>query len=282
LSIKIVTDSTCDLPAEIIRDLDITVIPLYINFGDKGYLDGVEISRRDFYERLPYCNPLPTTATPGIDTFKNTYMRLAAEGATEILSIHISISLSATVNTARAAAGQTSAPQVTVFDSQQLSLGTGLLVRDAAQAAAEGKTMAAILEMLAEKTTRTYVFAALETLEYLRRSGRMNAAVAALGNALRIKPLLKMNQGQPTAERVRTHRRALERLIELVTELGPLEELALVHTNAIHAAENLYRKARHLFPVVGKPLSVDVTPVLGANLGPGVVGFTCVAAGRQQ
>ena len=282
MSIKIVTDSTCDLPVEIIRDLDITVIPLYINFGDEGYLDGVEISRREFYERLPYSNPLPSTATPGIDTFKKTYQRLADEGAAEILSIHISISLSATVDIARAAASQTGSIPVMVLDSQQLSLGTGLLVRDAARAAAEGKTMDEILGMLADKTSRTYVFAALETLEYLRRSGRMNAAVAALGNALRIKPLLKMNQGQPTAERVRTHKRALERLIELVSELGPLEELALVHTNAAQAAENLYHKARHLFPEAGKPLSVDVTPVLGANLGPGVVGFTCVAAARQR
>ena len=142
--------------------------------------------------------------------------------------------------------------------------------------------MAEIISMLEETTTRTYVFAALETLEYLRRSGRMNGAVAALGNALKIKPLLKMNRGEPTAERVRTQKRAIERLIELVTELGPLEEIALVHTNAAHAAENLFRHARHLFPGIEKPLMVDVTPVLGANIGPGVYGFTCIAAPKED
>ena len=106
----------------------------------------------------------------------------------------------------------------------------------------------------------------------------MNGAVAAIGSALKIKPILTMNRGEPGAERVRTQRRAIERLIEMVTALGPLEQIALVHTNAQHAAEQLYQKARHLFPENGKPLMVDVTPVLGANIGPGVIGFACVAA----
>jgi DegV family protein with EDD domain len=155
------------------------------------------------------------------------------------------------------------------------------LALEAAKAAAEGKPMQEIVDMVNEMATRTYVFAALETLDFLRRSGRMNGAVAALGNALKIKPLLKMNRGEPTAERVRTHKRAVERLIDLVTELGPLQEISLVHTNAAQGAQNLYRQAKHLFPANGEPLSVDVTPVLGANIGPGVIGFTCVAASKE-
>ena len=128
MSIRIVTDSTCDLPEEIIAEYGITVIPLYINIGDDGYLDGVDITRQEFYEGLADYDPLPTTATPGIDAFRSIYDKLAEEGATQILSIHISISLSATVDVARAAARETTSVPVTVFDSQQLSLGTGFLV----------------------------------------------------------------------------------------------------------------------------------------------------------
>jgi DegV family protein with EDD domain len=282
VSIKIVADSTCDLPEEIIAEHGITVVPLYINIGDRGYLDGVEITRQEFYEGLADYDPLPTTATPGIDTFRGVYDQLAEDGATQVLSIHISISLSATVDVARAAARETSSVPVTVFDSQQLSLGTGFLVLEAAKAAAEGQTMEEIISTLKEQTSRTYVFAALDTLEFLRRSGRMNTVVARLGSLLQIKPLLKMNAGEPSGERVRTRQRAIERLIQLVTDLGAIEKLALVHTNAPKAAQELYQRARHLFPVDEAPLSVDVTPVLGANIGPGVIGFACIAAGKSS
>lgn len=278
MSIKIITDSTCDLPQNILQEHDIKVVPLYINFGKQGYLDGVEITRQEFYQRLAESDPLPTTATPGVDAFRQVYEDLAKKGASEILSIHISISLSATVDVARSAAKQTLVVPVTVFDSQQLSLGTGFLVLAAAKAASEGKSMDEIVPMLKELTSRTYVIAALDTLEYLKRSGRMNAVVARLGSVLQIKPLLIMHAGEPTAERVRTRARALERVIEYVRELGPLEQLALVHTNAPQEAQDLYQKAKYLFKNQEEPLSVDVTPVLGTNIGPGVVGFACITA----
>lgn len=278
MTIKIVSDSTCDLPEEIIEEYGITVIPLYINIGDRGYLDGVEITRQEFYEGLPDYDPLPTTATPGIDTFRKVYDKLAEEGATQVLSIHISISLSATVDVARAAARETTSVPVTVFDSQQLSLGTGLLVLTAAKAAAQGLPIDEIVAMLEEQTSRTFVIAALDTLEFLKRSGRMNAVVASLGSMLQIKPLLIMHAGEPTGERVRTRKRAMERVIQFVSDLGPVEQLALVHTNAPQEAQHLYHQAKHLFPNQEEPLSVDVTPVLGTNIGPGVVGFTCITA----
>jgi DegV family protein with EDD domain len=122
VSIKIVTDSTCDLPQDILQKFGITVVPLYINFGDQGYMDGIEISRQEFYQRLPESDPLPTTATPGVDAFRQTYEDLAEEGSSEILSIHISISLSSTVDVARAAAKQTLEVPVTVFDSTAWAL----------------------------------------------------------------------------------------------------------------------------------------------------------------
>lgn len=276
MSVRIVTDSTCDLPQAIVDAHGITVVPLYINFGDQGFLDGVEISRQEFYQRLPKSDPLPTTAMPGVDAFRQTYNRLAEGGASEILSIHISISLSATVDVARTAAKQTQKVPVTVFDSQQLSLGTGFLVLSAAKAAADGLPLDEIVAMLEEQTSRIYVIAVLDTLEFLKRSGRMNAVVAKLGSMMQIKPLLIMHAGEPAGERVRTRERAIKRVIQFVDELGELEQIALVHTNAPDEAQALYRRAKHLFPKDEKPLSVDVTPVLGTNIGPGVVGFAFI------
>lgn len=276
MTIGIVTDSTNDLPAEITAKHNISVIPMYINIGEEGYQDGVNISRREFYERLPQSDPFPTTAAPGIENFKKVYALLKEKGADEVLSIHVSASLSAVMDFAQTAAEQTEQIPVTVYDSGQLSLGTGFQVLAAAQAAASGLSMEEILSLLEDQASRTHVFAALDTLEYLKRSGRMNAFMAGFGSVLKIKPILTMHQGTPGAERVRTKERSINRLIEMVTDLGSLEELALVHTNARNEAEALWQKARHLFPQQETPLSVNVTPVLGAHLGPGAIGFTCI------
>jgi len=279
MTIKVVTDSTCDLPEEIIAEYGITVVPLYINFGNQSYLDGVELSRKEFYERLPDSDPPPTTAIPGPQMVLQAYEKLAAEGATEILSIHISVSLSGTVNVARLAAQEASVP-VTVLDSGTLSMGTGFLVWTAAEAAAEGRPMDEIVALLEEQGSRTRVFAALDTLEFLRRSGRMNRVMAALGGWLQMKPLLKMYDGNPTAEKVRTTEHATNRLISLLSDLVPLEKVALVHTHALDRAEELRQKVQHLLPE-GELLSVDITPVFGTHLGPGAVGFACVTAREE-
>jgi DegV family protein with EDD domain len=279
MTIKVVTDSTCDLPEEIIAEYGITVVPLYINFGNQSYLDGVELSRQEFYERLPDSDPPPTTAMPGPQMFLQAYEKLAAEGATEILSIHISVSLSGTVNVAHLAAQEASVP-VTVLDSGTLSMGTGFLVWTAAEAAAEGRPMDEIVALLEEQGLRTHVFAALDTLEFLRRSGRMNRVMAALGSWLQMKPLLKMYDGNPTAEKVRTTEHATNRLVSLLSDLVPLEKVALVHTHALKRAEELHQKVQHLLPE-GELLSVDITPVFGVHLGPGAVGFACVTAREE-
>jgi DegV family protein with EDD domain len=277
MTIRIVTDSTCDLPKSVVNRHEITVIPLYINVGDQSYLDGVDLSRGDFYTRLPSFAVPPTTAVPGLETFAKTYRDLAARGATEILSLHISSTLSGIVDVARAAAREVDEVPVTILDSRQLSLGLGFAVLAAAQAVAEGRSMTDILALLEDQLPRTYVFAALDTMEYLRRSGRVNDLVANVGGLLKIKPLLKMNDGVASSERVRTQRRAYQRLIELVHDLEPVEQLALVHTHSADRAEALWAQARHLFAHITDPLSVDVTPVLGVHLGPGAVGFACVA-----
>jgi DegV family protein with EDD domain len=280
MSIRIVTDSTCDLPDYVVSDLDITVVPLYINFGTQGYLDGIEISRSEFYRRLPSAHPLPSTAAPGVEAFRQVYEALAKDGATEILSIHISKSLSATVDVAAVAAGKTRSVPVTVVDSGQLSLGLGFQATNAAQLAAQGVTLQTITKTLERQRSRTHVFAALETLEFLRRSGRMSRIVATFGTLLQIKPLLHMYDGNPRAERVRTARGATKRLLGILEGLGTLEQVALVHTNAPDKSAQLRSAAAHLLPP-GEIESVDITPVLGANIGPGAVGFACVVAGEE-
>jgi len=276
MRIRIVTDSTCDLPAKIIAEHEIEVMPLYINFGKQGYLDGVEITRQEFYTRLPNYDPPPTTATPSIDSFLETYARLVEEGAKEILSIHNSEKLSATINVARKAAEQFKTIPVTVLDSMQVSLGTGFVVLEAARSIAEGLHLKEILGKLEALNPRVFVFAALDTLEFLRRSGRMNGVVAGIGSVLQLKPILKMNKGEPTSDRVRTRERAIRRLLELIKNVQPYETLALVHTNAPEAADQLWERVKTLFPDLPKPLSVNVTPVLGAHLGPNAVGFALV------
>ncbi len=276
MNIRIVTDSTCDLPAEIVSKYGITVIPLHINVGDKTFLDGVDLSREEFYAQLPTCEPSPKTAAPGIEVFTQTYQYLMNEGAQAILSIHISETLSATVNSARTAAQEFTGIPVTVLDSSQLSMGTGFLVEKAAQMAQAGSTMDEILSTLQEVMKRTYVFASLKTLEYLRRSGRMNFAIAKFGEILQIKPLLHMNMGKATAHRTRTQSRATQRLLAWLTEYAPYEKLAILYAGTKEEAEALYEQVRSFFPQDIVPI-VQITPALGAHLGIGALGFACIS-----
>ena len=277
MNIRIVTDSTCDLPAETVRELAVTVLPLSIHVGERTFLDGVDLTREEFYTRLPGFTPAPRTAAPGPEVFAQIYERLANEGAQAILSIHISESLSATVNSARAAAEEFTRIPVTVLDSGQLSLGMGFLVEKAAQLAQVGQRTDQVLAALQGVMKRTYVFASLKTLEYLRRSGRMHFALAKLGEILQIKPLLHMNLGKPTALRARTQQRAIERLLEWLAEYAPFEKLAILHAGVTEEAQRLREQVRSYFPEgVDVPI-VQITPVLGAHLGIGALGFACIS-----
>ena len=278
MSIRIVTDSNCDLPQAMVDEFGITVVPMYINIGTESYLDGVDMSRQEFYEGLPHFDTHPMTSVPGPGVFVETFETLAAEGATEILCIHIASSLSAMANSARLAAEQWDKLPVTVFDSGNLTLGTGLQAVAAAKAAAGGRSMAEIVALLEDLASRTYCFAALDTVEFLRRSGRLTRFQWALASVLQIKPLLKMNDGEYEMERVRTRKAALARVIDLLGGLGPLEELALVHTHAPEEAEALGREARYLDPEGALSLSAEVTPVIGTHIGPGAVGFVAIKA----
>ena len=276
MSVRIVTDSTCDLPEEITDQQSITVIPLNINVGDHTFLDGVDLTRSEFYTQLPNYSPSPKTAAPGPDVFTRVFNRLADEGAQAILSIHISETLSATINSARIAALQFTRIPVTVLDSSQLSLGTGFLVEKAAIMAKAGKKIEEITSTLQEVMKRTYVFASLKTLEYLRRSGRMNFAIAKFGELLQVKPLLHMNMGKATAHRTRTQKRATERLLSWLEEYAPYEKLAILHAGVQEEAEALHEKIRSFLPN-GEVSIVQITPVLGAHLGIGALGFACIS-----
>jgi len=167
MTIKIVTDSTCDLPKNVIEALGITVVPLFINLFDKGYLDGVEITRQDFYTNLPNYSVHPTTSIPGLNAFTQVYKELASKGAKEILSIHISESLSGTVGVAQTAAREYDQIPVTVRDSGQLSLGTGFQVETAARMANEGKSIDEILAV----GDQSFQDKCIERLHRLNRAG---------------------------------------------------------------------------------------------------------------
>jgi DegV family protein with EDD domain len=276
MNIRIVTDSTCDLPEEIVNQHSITVIPLAINVGEKSFLDGVDLTRSEFYAQLPNFNPHPKTAAPGSEVFTRAYERLADEGAQAILSIHISETLSATINSARIAAKQFKRIPVTVLDSGQLSLGLGFIVERAVQLAESGKEAQEIISALNNLMKRTYVFASLKTLEYLRRSGRMHFALATFGELLQLKPLLHMHMGKATAHRTRTQKRATAHLFEWLTEYAPYERLAILHAGVQEEAEALYQQTHPYFPQ-DKVIIEQITPVLGAHLGIGALGFACIS-----
>lgn len=280
--VKIVTDSTCDLPSNLAAELGITIVPVYINIGEVSYREGIDISRQTFYQNL-YTYPIyPTTAAPASGAFAEVYEQLTKEGATEILSIHLSAQLSNTFNAARLGASAASCAPVTIFDTQQITLGSGLQVMLAAQAAAAGQSVADIVSMLTTCVPRTYVFGMIDTLESLRRSGRVNWPSFGIGSLLQIKPVMMIHRSEiSVVARVRTRKRSQQQMIEMVENLGPFAHIAVLHVNAPEAAANLANLAAPLFPAGHKPLIAEVTPAIGVHLGVGAVGFACVTTGDR-
>lgn len=276
MPIKIVTDSTCDLPQQVIDELEITVVPCYINFPEKSYLDGVEITRKEFYEKLPDYNPPPTTSAPAIGTFAKVYKDLAEKGATAILSIHISSLLSGIFNVATLASEAVENIAVKTIDVGQLSLGTGLIVEEVARAAKSGSSLEQLINLAKDLSVRTYTFAAVDTLEYLQRSGRVSNIKATLGSLLQIKPILQMHQAKIHMGAARTLNGSIDHLMKILKSMGPLEKLALVHTNSPKRAAQLFDCSKEYFPDQNNVYSMDVTPVLGAHLGPGTFGFVAI------
>lgn len=254
---------------------------MLIHLDSQSYKDEVEITRQQFYERLSQVGVMAQTAAPGPGSFLQAYDRLADEGASQVLSLHLASSLSATYSIAASTQATYSRIQVSTLDTGQLSLGLGFLAERAAREARVGNDQDHILEVVREQMSRTFVFAALDTMEYLRRSGRVNSLVAGLGGALRIKPILKLHNGLATSERVRTASRATQRLVGILSILSPLERVAIVHANAPERADELRRLAGDLLPS-GEVITANITPAIGAHVGPGTVGFVVVAGEIQK
>jgi len=278
MNVKIVTDSTCDLPREVAESHDITVVPCYINLKERSYQDGVEMSRQEFYERLPSFNPLPTTSAPGSESFSNVYRLLAGQGARGIISVHVSSTWSSVVNVATLAAREIKEIPITVIDSRTVTLGLGHLAMAAALAAQAGRSLGEISEIMTGMIPRVWVFAALDTLEYLQRGGRVSRLMSSLGGLLQIKPVLRIHDGVIEVDKMRTFGNAVHRVVERMRDLGPLEQLSMVHTHAIEKLGELRRQAQTLFPASSTALVGEVTPAIGVHAGPGAVGLVGVTS----
>ena len=279
MKIGIVTDSICDLPEALIEQHEIAVVPSVLVLEGVEYVDGRDITREEFYRRLPGLRTSPTTATASTGEFAAAYEKQLARGCERILSIHPSEMLTAILNTARQAA-QSFDGRVHCLDSGSLSMGLGFQVLAAAEAAEE--SWQAALHAVELVRRRLRVIAGFDTMEYLKRSGRVPGAVAALGGLLSIKPIVELKEGQvkPLAA-VRTRRQADERLLDLLLEAGPLARLAILHTRAEARARvflgRVMEKASQRVP--REVLIVNVTSLIGTHVGPDALGFVTVAAG---
>jgi DegV family protein with EDD domain len=276
MKIGIVSDSTCDIPAHVAEQHEIEVVPSILIVDGKEYADGQGITREDFYTRLPSLQTPPTTAAPSIGDFSARYDSLLKGGCDHILSIHASEKLTTTVNSARQAA-QEFPDKVTVIDSTSLSLGLGFQVLAAAEAAEDG--LDAALAAVESTRQRLHVIAALDTMDYLRRSGRIPAAVTFFGGILRIKPIVELLDGslKPVGA-VRTTKQSNQRVLNMLLEHGKMERLALMHTNAEDRAREvlngLMKQSSQSVP--RDILMVNVTTVIGTHVGPNGLGFAAV------
>lgn len=278
--IRVVTDSTADIPDDFVRELDIVVVPVHVIFGTQSYDDGVNLSRDEFYTRLRSANPLPTTSAPSAGDFEAVYRRLHAQGARSVVSVHVAAALSGVQNAARSGAGAVPELNVTIVDSEQVTMGLGWQVVEAARAARAGSAVDDIVAAVAQARRRVHLFAALDTLEYVRRSGRVGWAAAALGQLLKIKPIVSVVRGEVlSVDRARTRRHSIERLKQLVAERSPLRSLTVLHTQARQAAHQLADEFRALYPALSDPIHVvEVTTAIGTHVGPNGLGVACVAA----
>lgn len=276
MKLGIVTDSTCDLPAILMEEYGIEVIPCIVIIDGKEYADGQGISREEFYRRLPDLRRAPTTAAPSLGEFAARYQKLLDAGYEQVLSIHAAGSLTSMVGTAQQAAKEFDG-RVTVIDSLSLSLGLGFQVLAAAEAAEEGAEAA--LAAIESTRRRLHVFAALDTLEYVRRSGRVPTALTILGSLLSIRPLIQLTEGQvKILAAVRTTRQANERMLSFMRAEGEVERLAVLHTNAETRAhdflDTLMMEMNRSLP--RDILLVNVTTVIGTHIGPNGLGFAAV------
>ena len=274
MTIGIVTDSTADIPKDLLSIHQIESVPITLHIDGKSYVDGETITREEFYTRMPTMKTPATTASPSVGDFAERYEKLFAAGAEKIISIHAAANLSGIFNAARLAADDFG-ERVHVFNSGQLSLGCGFQVLAAAEAAAKNIPTDTILNSLFTMQKKLKLIAVLDTLEYLRRSGRVSWAKARFGNLLNLKPMIELSYGKvENLGAVRTTHLADRRVHEMLREVGALERLAVLHTNAEARARQFLADAA---PNLSGPLLlINVTPAIGAHLGPNGLGFAAL------
>jgi len=268
--IKVVTDSSVDLPEEIARELDITIVPLTIHFGDRTYLDRRDIDPATFYRMLAAEHAHPRTAQPSVGLFEEAFRRLAAAGD-DILVITIGATFSGTMNSAALAAQAVPDARVTLIDSGTVSMAMGSMVIRAARLGREGRDMAAIEATVRDMMPRLRLCLLADTLTYLQRGGRIGRAQAVAGSLLNIKPILTLSRGEVTPlARVRSRAKGLHEMVEFLRAGAPLEEIYVMHTAAPQLGDEL---AAMLQPLFGQtPPVLPLGPVVGVHLGPGSAG----------
>ena len=277
--IAVVTDSTAYLPPELVAQYGIHVIPLQLIWGDETLLDGVTTDPPTFYERLIRSADIPTTSQPSAGDFADLFAEVARD-ADGIVGVFISTELSGTVASALAAQELLPDLPIEVVDSRLTTMGLGFVALAAARAAAEGKGLAEVAAAARELVPRMNVLFVVETLEYLHRGGRIGGASCLLGSALRIKPLLHLTEGRIDAmERVRTKRKAVGRMLEVMAERvgnAPVH-VSVFHANALEEASRLREQVRERFPYTELHLA-ELSPVIGTHVGPGTVGLAFYTA----
>lgn len=273
MPVRVVTDSACDLPDDLIERYGIEVVPLTIRFGHEELVDRKELSTDEFWRRLAASDVLPETSAPSAGAFEDAFRRLVEDGATGVICINLSSKLSATMQSAQVAAQAVQADcPVAVVDSLLVSMGLGSLCLTAAQRAAAGDSLESIVANVTDRRNRSKLYGTLDTLEFLKKGGRVGNARALLGSMLAIKPVLEVRDGVvEEAGKVRTRSKALRLLVDRVKE-GPFENLAVLHGNAPDVDE-LLDLLEPLAPrdeiVVGQ-----IGPVIGTHAGPRVIGVT--------
>lgn len=275
MPIRLVTDSTCDLPQAVLDRYGIVVVPIYVTLDHQSFRAGVDLSVDEFHRRLTTAHSLPTTASPAENDFAAAY---AACGGADVMSLYLGQTFSSVAATGRNAGNRLPAPRRFVaIDSEQLSMGLGWQVLAAAEAAAAGQSLAQIHAVVADIQARLKVLAFLDTLDYVRHGGRLNVFTATLGELLQLKVLVELSHGRviPRAK-LRTRRHAFEKLAEMAEALGPLERLAVMHADCLADAQAL---AERLAPQSAEPpWIINVSPIVVAHLGPRALGLAAIRA----
>jgi DegV family protein with EDD domain len=271
MTVRIITDSTSDLPAEVARELGITVVPLYVNFGSEAYRDGVDLTTDQFYPKMVASKVIPTTSVPAPADFVKEYDRLAKE-ADGILVLTISRKLSATYDSAKQALEERKGKcPIELLDSRLSLMGLGLIAIAAAKAAHKGADLKEVLALTKDNIPRLDMRIAFDTLEYLRRGGRIGKAQAFFGSLLKVNPILTIKDGEVyPAARERSRAKAVDYLVNFAAGYAKIEEMAVEDATTPDEVDGLVARLGASFPTE-KIYRSKVSPVIGAHVGPRVL-----------